>query len=413
MGDFNQILDVEKDRKGGAKNPKETGSANLINAFLEECDWLDVWRTFNPGKFEFTWKRNRPLIMRRIDYVFAPIGTFGLIEKCKILPAAFSDHCPIICNIRKQESIRGPGLWKCNSRHLSDKELVDQINEVIDFAEYRYEHCNLLTKWEMIKLDIRQVIIQYSRYKAASRKKRLTEKRNKLDSLNKKLSMINLKSDTAVRHIMKIDGKIDQIRAEIQKEELYDAQGVMMRAKARWMEQGEHSTKYFFSLEKARSQAKVMNRVRNDKGEIICKAEEIMKIQAQFYQKLYTSNEGIKCDIRIVPERKISDKTKQDLDSDITIEEIQATIKQIARNKSPGTDGFQIDLYIVFWLKLKSPLFDAFNYGLKHGILHETARTGVITLIPKKERDMLFVRNWRPIVLLNTDYKILSKTIAA
>ena len=40
-------------------------------------------------------------------------------------------------------------------------------------------------------------------------------------------------------------------------------------------------------------------------------------------------------------------------------------------------------------------------------------KRGVITLIPKKKKNKPFLDNWRPISLLNTDYKIATKAIAA
>ena len=39
-------------------------------------------------------------------------------------------------------------------------------------------------------------------------------------------------------------------------------------------------------------------------------------------------------------------------------------------------------------------------------------RRGIIKVIPKKDADPRFVKNWRPITLLNTDYKIAGKAIA-
>jgi len=39
-------------------------------------------------------------------------------------------------------------------------------------------------------------------------------------------------------------------------------------------------------------------------------------------------------------------------------------------------------------------------------------KRGVITLIPKKGKNKLLIKNWRPITLLNTDYKILAKLLA-
>ena len=36
----------------------------------------------------------------------------------------------------------------------------------------------------------------------------------------------------------------------------------------------------------------------------------------------------------------------------------------------------------------------------------------IIKLIEKKDRDKRYIKNWRPIPLLNVDIKILSKTLA-
>jgi len=39
-------------------------------------------------------------------------------------------------------------------------------------------------------------------------------------------------------------------------------------------------------------------------------------------------------------------------------------------------------------------------------------RRGVITLVPKEDSNLLSLSNWRPITLLNLDYKTASKVIA-
>lgn len=52
------------------------------------------------------------------------------------------------------------------------------------------------------------------------------------------------------------------------------------------------------------------------------------------------------------------------------------------------------------------------QYSLKMGKLSDSQRRGIITLVPKKEVDRRFIANWRPISLLNTDYKIYTKVIA-
>jgi len=41
-----------------------------------------------------------------------------------------------------------------------------------------------------------------------------------------------------------------------------------------------------------------------------------------------------------------------------------------------------------------------------------TQRRGIIKLIPKKDAEPYLIKNWRPLSLLNCDYKIAAKTIA-
>jgi hypothetical protein len=42
----------------------------------------------------------------------------------------------------------------------------------------------------------------------------------------------------------------------------------------------------------------------------------------------------------------------------------------------------------------------------------EKYKTGILILIPKKDKDRLLLKNWRPLTLLTTDYKILTKLLA-
>eukprot|EP00057_Strongylocentrotus_purpuratus_P026288 XP_011680762.1 PREDICTED: uncharacterized protein LOC583642 [Strongylocentrotus purpuratus] len=81
-------------------------------------------------------------------------------------------------------------------------------------------------------------------------------------------------------------------------------------------------------------------------------------------------------------------------------------------NKSPGLDGLPVEFYIVFWKDISDMLIDSFNFSLQNGLMSSSQRNGVITLIPKKDRDASYLKNFRPISLLTVDYKILAKTLA-
>ena len=52
------------------------------------------------------------------------------------------------------------------------------------------------------------------------------------------------------------------------------------------------------------------------------------------------------------------------------------------------------------------------EHAFKSGMLSISQRRGIISLIPKKNKDKSLLENLRPISLLNIDYKILTKSIA-
>lgn len=65
-----------------------------------------------------------------------------------------------------------------------------------------------------------------------------------------------------------------------------------------------------------------------------------------------------------------------------------------------------------FWDLVKDPFMRSLEFSLQTGTLTDGQRLGVITLLPKKDLDKTLVSNWRPITLLNSDLKIISKALA-
>ena len=58
-------------------------------------------------------------------------------------------------------------------------------------------------------------------------------------------------------------------------------------------------------------------------------------------------------------------------------------------------------------------LLNALNYACRNGLLSVTQIRGLITLIPRKNKAANLLKNWRPITLLNCDYKIEAKCVAS
>ena len=85
----------------------------------------------------------------------------------------------------------------------------------------------------------------------------------------------------------------------------------------------------------------------------------------------------------------------------------------MATEKTPGSDSLPCEFYKVFWNDLAEIQLNALNFSLETGQLSISQRRGIVKLIPKKDAKLIPIKNWRPLTLLNCDYKIASKAIAS
>ena len=133
-----------------------------------------------------------------------------------------------------------------------------------------------------------------------------------------------------------------------------------------------------------------------------------------FYGNLFAAE-----NIDLTSQRQLFSNVKEklsDTDCDlcrgtVTLAEISATVKSLSLNKSPGPDGFTLEFYLHFWNLLGPLLVNMYNDSFNRRSLVESMRSSVTRLLYKKRGDIKELKNWRPILLLNVDYKIISKAI--
>jgi retron-type reverse transcriptase len=100
------------------------------------------------------------------------------------------------------------------------------------------------------------------------------------------------------------------------------------------------------------------------------------------------------------------------LNRSITQNEIEAAIKSLPKNKSPGPYGLSAEFYQTFKEELIPTLLKQFHETEIEGTLSNSFYEDSDTLIPKPDKDTSKKENCRPISLMNIYAKIFNKIMA-
>ena len=194
--------------------------------------------------------------------------------------------------------------------------------------------------------------------------------------------------------------------------------GLLVRARAKWIEDGEKPSKYFCNLEKRNFVNKNISKIITTSNKVITEQKELLGEIKRFYETLYSNRDEYLEDVNLnlllqnCECVKITNDIKSNLENDITLAEISNALKLMKNEKSPGPDGYTAEFFKFFWNDLKIFLHRSYLESIQIGKLSITQRQGMISILPKGNKPREFLKNWRPISLLNITYKILSGAVA-
>lgn len=141
---------------------------------------------------------------------------------------------------------------------------------------------------------------------------------------------------------------------------------------------------------------------------------DLLQETHHFYQLLYSAephDEQASTNFLNIQTPTLTTAERTSCEEQLNENELLEALNTMENNKSLGFDALTTNFYKHFWPLFGSRLTCIYNYALKAGSLSVTQRRGIITLIFKKG-DRTRLKNWRPITLLTTDYKILTKALA-
>ena len=405
-GDFNEVFDRSVDRAGSDPSVSPRDSSSSLKYLFDDCCVVDIWRYLHPSSVGFTWTRWDGSLASRIDLFGVPFSWVPSVSSCSFVPCPFSDHCGVFLSCSIPDAVPpGPGFWKLNISVLDDPEYVELISNAWRSWRNSISRFPSLAKWwDGGKSLIKGLTIRYCCRKAGARSRLRDLLVRLIDHLKAK---VDLGSSSCL-------GPYHSALAELAALDSHVAKGAQVRSRVKWVEEGESSSSYFFRLERKRGSDRWISALRDEDDSIVSSPRDLCTSLSSFFSGLFSASPvdpRIQTDLLGNLSSSLPDDQSSLCEGHLSVEEVLVALRGMARRKAPGLDGLPMEFYLKFWSVLGSDLVAVLNSSFDSGCLSLSQRRGVISLSFKKG-DRLDPRNWRPITLLNVDYKLASRAIA-
>lgn len=406
-GDFNIRLNPKQD---SSRNQVTTRLHRKINALLTELGVLDLWRNFYPSGRDYTFYSHPHDVYSRIDYFFVLKRDRHRIRDCDIGCIDLSDHAPLSCTV---DIIDNPGrtLWRLNTNILNNPRFKTQMREEIKrfLEENDNGEVDSTIVWDTLKAVIRGRIISFCAYEKKQKQLRLIDLNKKLKDLETQHKR-EQKTETLTR--------IKAIRNEINIIYTQEIEKKMIFTKQTYYESGAKSLKILArKLQKQQADNTIYKIKDIDSKTIQYKQEEIQRTFRKYYKCLYTQpqlegDQKIEDFLKSLNLPAMSGEQNEILSAPITEIELNKAISTLKANKSPGPDGFSSEWYKAFRAELMPTLLQACNTTLTDAKMPPSWNEAVISVIPKEGKSKLECSSYRPISVLNVDYKLYTTILA-
>lgn len=408
-GDLNLTLDDKLDRSGHTREPHKRAAAKLGD-IMAQCKLADIWRLLHPRHKEATHVSAQHNSWTRIDYWLASTDIITWVKEVQHLPKTLSDHSPILLKLDIPDYAPPPFDWRFNAKALSDPIYRSTINKAIE--EYlainkptTEDPCLL---WEALKATIRGICISTSAGILKDIRHQLHKRETRLQALEREYAQ------TKEAQIL---GTIRTVMNEFQEYAEDELRYLSHAHRARAYGEAGRPGHTLAAKICAQHRPHTVLTIKDTNGNIHHDTKHIVQAFRNTYEHLYKSR--LKIDttelntyLEDISLAWLSNEHREALALPITVEEIAATIKSLPNGKAPGPDGFTAEFYKAFVDQLAPVLVEMYGSAYEQRMLPPTLREAMLIALLKPNKAADDCESYRPLSLLNTDTKILAKTLA-
>ena len=402
-GDFNCVEAPERDYRGlyPTYHLQQPGGDKLAELCAQRQlvdGWISCFGSGGPPPFTRYTGSAHSDGASRIDRIYLDAALAQSITSANVISAPFTDHEAVEIRLGSVSPPRAQ--WRLNDSLLQSPTFCKHIRLAWLQWSNDAEDRPLATRWLGFKSHVRAIAIEHA--EAANRERRALTRR------------IVPRSPSARRRVK----RLIQLGAQTRLVQDRDAD---LRARAL----GDRPTKQFFGRVPKHPPPRPITSLSSDSGTLAAPADITAELQ-RFWGEVFGSVDG---PVDPTPQtalhaaaqlaslsrlnRSITSAQAAHLATDYSLEELKAACYRLRVASAPGPDGLSVAFYRMFW-DLIGPVLRALLVAVRFGDrLPEDSLQASVILLPKSSSACPTAGDFRPISLLNVDYKVWATSIAA
>ena len=422
-GDFN-CVSTDLDVTANAAGRRRTGYLGGLQLVEETYSLRDAWREQHPGTREITHTCASDQSGARLDRWLLSTDLIHSAHSTDIYPGLPGDHLGVVVKIQAgpAASTRGPSPWTFPLELVDDADYSTELHGLIQRTlDERAVGPDLShgQRWDDLKRDIRDHATEFARLGRLRQSAVIRSLRCRADRARA----------TFIAHPTAAPAMLHWLQANrALQDHIHDrAQAAAVRAGVLWQHYGEQSTHYFYHLSRQRQHATIMSEVTDIWGQTApLDTPEGRATAGQTLADFFSSDSphglfrprstapAAQHEMLSALDKHLSEEAAAACESEgtITLDELTRSLHTFPRGKRPGSDGLPYEFLQQFWTVLGPVLLPVFLESFQEGnSLTPSQAHGLVTLLYKGSGPRSDPASYRPITLLNSDFKLLAKAL--